>query len=522
MELKIFNSILFNQLQPWLLKNCQKDNFSQFTRYMNDPTPSTVQELFSQLKKLLKDYQDLIKSDESYLNPTNNKLFQPLFEINPPKPFNSATEFYYQLINLESIRVLNNFKSAVDSTDNSIDKHFRANIAWKNIRYIAINSAEELHNRGFTDIPDYTFNPSVPTIELCNHIIHYVLYLLKLHSTRLFFEVQELFKDHLNTIETQDHFYLHTLKEQLPSSPTLTFSPFYYQIKVAQEIKKPSFSKDTSFDLLDELFKYPEKSDPEILKLIFALENYYFIRSLNFKTKNNTLNFFSNSAVGESLYKKAKKSITNQINDKYYGHQRLEIIQSWLDELIDFNFYPETDILPHFLSVPRKLILWLKTQKDIYKNNLNAVFSPEPDPHEILKQNPKPLSKKTKAELNEQKTKATELLNFMSGVNIYNVKIMEDKDFSRLLRYTHELIENEKVPNGIIKIPKINISNIMIRYTYYLIHQANHGTTHIKDVYIDFLHGVFYQFKDVQKSTTKTKFSTRPSSYKSDMKMMLG
>jgi hypothetical protein len=522
MELKIFNSILFNQLQPWLLKNCQKNSFSQFTSYINDPKPNTAQELFLQLKKYLKDYPYLLKSDESYLNPDNNHLFQPLFEINPPKPFNSATEFYFQLIDLESIRALNNFKSAVDSTDNSIDKHFRANIAWKNIRYIAVNTAEELHNRGFIGVPDYTLNPSIPTIELCNQIIHFVLYLLKLYSTRLFFEVQELFKDHLNTIETQDHFYLHTLKEQVPSSPTLTFSSFYYQVKVIREIEKPNFSKDHSFNLFGELFNYSKKSDPEILSLIFVLENYLFINISNTKSKNNSFEFFSTTAASESLYKKAKKSITNQINEKYYGHQRLEIIQSWLDELNNFSTYPDTNIPPQFLSVPRKLILWLQNQQDIYKNNLDTVFSPEPDPAEVLKRSSKPLPKKTRAEITQYKAKATELLNFLSGVNIQNIQIMSEAEFTRMLRYTHELIEKEELPAGIIPIPHAYISTQFIRYTYYLIHKSIYGTSRIKDFWIDFLHEVFKQFESAQKTTTKTKFSKKPSLYDSDLKKMKG
>ena len=113
-----------------------------------------------------------------------------------------------------------------------------------------------------------------------------------------------------------------------------------------------------------------------------------------------------------------------------------------------------------------------------------------------------------------------EKLQFLSGNNPMNEKIMEDKAFETLLNYTFELIKNGEVPKGMKPFSKLQISNEHIRYAYYLIHGELHSTRKVRNYYIDFLHSAFRQFS-CEKSTTKTKFSKKPSNYQSDIDLML-
>ncbi|QHL86275.1 hypothetical protein GU926_01965 [Nibribacter ruber] len=111
-------------------------------------------------------------------------------------------------------------------------------------------------------------------------------------------------------------------------------------------------------------------------------------------------------------------------------------------------------------------------------------------------------------------------LDYLSGHNPLGVKIMEQEDFHNLLEYTYHLVEKDEVPENIKRLRQINIPNRLIIYTYYLLHQKLYTTKSIRGYFIDFLKAVFIQLNGTEKSTLKTKFSTRPSSYEADMKKM--
>lgn len=104
-------------------------------------------------------------------------------------------------------------------------------------------------------------------------------------------------------------------------------------------------------------------------------------------------------------------------------------------------------------------------------------------------------------------------LFFLKGNNKSNEKIMNDNDFDRLIAYTSHLLENKQVPEFFTTIKPIKISNNSITYTYYLIHKDLFGTSKIYDFFIDFLHSIFEQLKNTEKSTLKAKFATEPKKY---------
>ena len=146
MELQIFNGILFNELRPNQPQNQVDAAFIDLIREVDLTFPLTANDLFKRLKCLLTNYPRLQVFSESYLKPSSDPLVPSIFETVPFDSFDAISEFYLKLIDLESIRALNNLIIAVDSVNEKIDKQYYANIAWKNVRYIITSAQEELNN----------------------------------------------------------------------------------------------------------------------------------------------------------------------------------------------------------------------------------------------------------------------------------------------------------------------------------------------------------------------------------------
>jgi hypothetical protein len=129
------------------------------------------------------------------------------------------------------------------------------------------------------------------------------------------------------------------------------------------------------------------------------------------------------------------------------------------------------------------------------------------------------ITKIEESTLEQNKKIAGEYLEFLSGCNVHNEKIMSDTDFHSLKDYTFHLIEFKTVPKKIKPIPQTKISSDFIRYTFYQIQFNIYGKKNqVRNIWIDFLHNVFGQFKEIEKNTTYQKFATRPKSYQQDIR----
>ena len=149
-----------------------------------------------------------------------------------------------------------------------------------------------------------------------------------------------------------------------------------------------------------------------------------------------------------------------------------------------------------------------------------SIYSTEVDAKTYIDKNKNPFPKKDKTTIDEQKKTAYEHLKFLSGHNLKNQKIMTDEEFKRLINYTNHLIEKNKLPDNLKMLSQININAEYIRYTYYNIHKLLYGTRKINTTWIDFLKGVFSQFKNTEWKTIKTKFSKIPDMYIADLKQL--
>lgn len=523
MELKIFNSIIFTELRPWQPENQIESVYIEKLRKLDRQNPVNSIQLYTSLNILLSDHPRLTDFSSDYLQPSNHHLIKSLFDVETLNFFNATTEFYLNLIRFESIRVKNNFIAAIDAASDIQEKKYWAKIAFKNIKNIVLLSADEFKSRNLERFIGPLIFGSPNTYDLKNTNTSFALYILKQYSISLLFDLQIIFKDYLDTIVSHDDFYLYTLQEPVTAHNVITYSVYYYETQTLRIIKDKQFKQEEAFQLLDSIKAAYNKGKTDLALIMVALENYFLVKLFDLSIKDLDFANFANSAIianSQSIFTHTKQSIQKQINQKTYGHQRLEIIQDNIDVFSAMNFQTEIKTPSTLTSAPRKLSQWLNDQKDIYKLNLSAVFSPEPDPAEELRKKSKPLSKKVKPSLDEMKTIANEILKYMSGVNINNEKIMETPQFNRMLAYTFQLIETNKVPSTINKIPQINISAETIRYTFYQIHKALYGIRPKRDEWIDFLHAVFYQFDNSEWNTTKTKFSVKPSLWDTDMKLL--
>ena len=184
------------------------------------------------VKGLLKGHPKLWAFPENNLGNVQNLCIEPLYELSLPYPFNSATRFYSELLQAESLRYINNLAVGVNNCSADIDIRYLVNTALKDLKYIAKNASTELIKRSFTDVPDYKPESNLSIDKTVDRNSHHTLYLLKLYSVKLFFEVQELYDIHTKNTETFEEFFINTLNENVSGVSFLKCSSFYFVNKI--------------------------------------------------------------------------------------------------------------------------------------------------------------------------------------------------------------------------------------------------------------------------------------------------
>jgi hypothetical protein len=170
MELKIFNSILFGELQPFTGNNREE---KYFTSKLN-PTfkvPGTMEEFEAELKKALAEHPFLLDKEEYYvnLNPEEGKIeisgirdevFEPGIDIDIPPYFNSTTEYYYYLIKNEGTRIIHELAHEIQAMGTHADGRFLLQKVLLQTEYLLKNTACLFHLKS---IPGFQFK-SIPLL----------------------------------------------------------------------------------------------------------------------------------------------------------------------------------------------------------------------------------------------------------------------------------------------------------------------------------------------------------------------
>lgn len=496
MEISVLDSILNDNLKPWLIDNSNVKHFQEAIKNVNQIKCDNYNQLHEQIINILgNEFKHISKKINNSYSKQQTKLISNFYSIEFNQYTDTITQFYFLIISKETERIFNSFIIESKSWEDPIDIYYHATQTLLGIRVLASEVNEELIERNY--------NNNIPQ----DHI-QYALQFLKIKLIALFFDIQELFKEHLNNIETIDTFcinYLGKIDTTIKLKPAESLIRFNLN-KIINKIYENSE--------LNKLLKLTESLKSENKnQIIAAIENYKFFIKTDLSI--NSIDDLLDTEIINKYFEEYKAEVLEKINTHNLGHQRLMIINEELEK----NENPSNDTNNKF-SISSKIYNWLIQQKEMYQQHASNIFSNEETAKVKATKLKSPLTKKSKANLSEQKQYASEHLKFLSGYNIKNEKIMSDAHFKQVLDYTYYLIEKEILPTNIEPIPQIGFASNAIRYTYYKIHQYLYGTQSIKEIWIDFLHEVFSQFKNTSKSTTKAKFSTKPPSYDLDIEQM--
>ena len=533
MDLKIFNSILFGELQPYSGQNKEEKYFADKLK-PSFVMPGNVEEFEEALNKALKDHPLLLEKEEYFINlnpeegrieikSVRDEIFEPLIDIDIPPHFNATTEYYYYLIKNEGTRAVHELAKEIQSVGTEADGRFILQKILSQIEYLLSNTARELKALPNTDIPFYEPTHEESDTERIQMNTHFVFYTLQITLIRLYYEILSTFLALTDGMgKTESELYVHVLGKT-PPRVTVEKVSKGLAIRRAQNIAEAQdFQETKANELINELHRFLP-NDLNNIKLqiaITALENRLFIESqIENPTHHNFEELYS-SHLADSILRTVKTQYKEQLEQYTYGHERMEILEELSDSIQLPSFTSTQKPNPLRNSIPRRLDRWFDSQKDLYKNHLTETFPTThigKGPHEVSQE---PKAKKERSDFSTQKTTARKYLHFLSGNNPQQNKIMQENEYTRLLMYVDHLIETGNVPDNIRQIPQTGVSTGMIRYTFYLIHKELYTTRPIKDPWIDFLLAVFTQFKDSTHSTTKTKFSVKPSNYQHDMKDM--
>ena len=496
MEISVLDSILHDNLKPWLLDNSTVKYFQEAIKNINQTKCENYNQLHQQIIKLLgKDYKYISKKINNPYSNNQTKLVDNFYSIEIPNYTDISTQFYYLLISKESQRIFNSFILESKNWTDSNDFYFHTSQTLTSINALATNVNNEILERNYEG-----------NIPIDN--IHYTLFILKYKLIALFFDIQELFKEHLNNIEDISSFCINYF-DKIDTSIILQQTEALIRFSLNKLINN-AYNENKVKNLIE--LTESIKSENKVL-LIAAIHNYNY-----YSKKDITIQNFDELVNLNTINKEVEEykiEILENVNTHNLGHQRLMIINQELEKIENHSIKNDNKY-----SIISKINNWLEQQKAIYLQNPSAIFSTEIEAQSISENRKSPLPQKDKETFVEQKKLAYEYLKFLNGFNRNNEKIMSDSDFSRLINFTNYLIETGLVPEEIKVIPQANIGSDYIRYTFYTIHKALYGTQKINVNWISFLKAVFLQFKNSEWQTLKTKFSTKPFLYDADLKAL--
>jgi hypothetical protein len=499
MELSIYNSIIHGSLQPQ--GEQPPAHYSEISHLLRE-IPATLPELETRLNQVLgRNSQVNFNTDvpvniTQYLNnqdytSISTDYFTPEITLPLSAPQTQIQRFYYFVITVEARRIKLRLLQSVEI--------LKDNVCAKE----EIKAVLNLLSRYARNIREHT-RP--------NPIFDFLL----TQIVKLYFELTLMFDVLLS--ETDYHsfsdFHSSRLNRQADEGETAAYQKALH-LHQAQRLYN-TFDSAAASNLLVQLYGDLEKTstDNALIAVICALENTVFLQA----EKTATLDFAEIVSVNfsKSLLKDKKQALNQHLNTLSNAREALAEIENIAENLPDFpTTTPEIAALLTS-SVARQLRSWLAEQREIYKTNAAQVFVPTVQNEGTKTAKSKAIQQKMSTQ--KQKEAAQKRIAFLSGYNRHNEKIMSDDDFARLTIYIFSLIDTGMAPTNIQPISQTGITSEYLRYTFYLIHKELYTTRPIRPEWIDLLHAVFTQFHDVEKETTRKKFSTVPQHYETDIK----
>lgn len=101
------------------------------------------------------------------------------------------------------------------------------------------------------------------------------------------------------------------------------------------------------------------------------------------------------------------------------------------------------------------------------------------------------------------------VLGYLKNNNDKRQKIMSDEQFNLMIKYVNFYVENNTFPQNIKKLDSLNISNNLLRFTFWVLHKKLYTTNSIRQEFIQLIKQIFSDFDNWEESTLKRKFGNR-------------
>ncbi len=101
------------------------------------------------------------------------------------------------------------------------------------------------------------------------------------------------------------------------------------------------------------------------------------------------------------------------------------------------------------------------------------------------------------------------VLGYLKNNNDKRQKIMSDEQFNLMIEYVNFYVENNTLPQSIKKLDSLNISNNLLRFTFWVLHKKLYTTNSIRQEFIQLVKQIFSDFDNWEESTIKRKFGNR-------------
>jgi len=499
MELKIYDSIIHGSLQPQ--SGQTPANYSEISHLLGI-IPPTLPEIESKLKQVIgRNLQVNFNADSPVnitpflSNPHYTSVSEDYFSPEISLPLSVAAtpiqRFYYFVITAEAQRIKLRLLQSVEVLKDDI---------------CAKEGIKEVLNLL------YRYARNIQEYPQSNPIFDFLL----TQIVKLYFEITLMFdvllseKDYISFTD----FHALRLNRQADEGSTAAYQKALH-IRQAQRLFA-SLDAVQAQNLLSQLYADLIKTptDNTLIAIICALENAVFLQAENAAVP--AFAEIADSNFAKSILKDKKQALNKHLNSLSNAREALTEINNIAENLPDFPATPSDVVASLTSSLARQLCSWLAEQKEMYKNNAAQIFVPTVQNEGTKATKPKPTQQKISTQ--KQKNIAQKRIAFLSGYNRMNEKIMSNDDFAQLTTCICSLIDTGTVPTDIQPISQTGATSEYLRYTFYLIHKELYTTRPIRHEWIDLLHTVFTQFQDVEKETTRKKFSTIPIHYDTDIK----
>lgn len=389
-KIKIYNSILFGNLRPWLPENVNQDSYLQKLSQKFRCESGLMADYANTLSKVLQKSTDLLNDDDistsNIAGDTFNKITfpEPLINYEMPPHFNPKTEFYYFLIKNEGTRFINRLYSEIQFAKTNSIARVAINDALDHIKFLLTETTSQLRQIGFDENLPFSTNEDTATLAI-NKDSDYILRILQWSLIRLILEVQELFPDLLTgKPHSEDEIYIIFSGTQLPIIKLAKKITVLNEFLIRRFINQYEFSIQRAIELIEftkkEFLLYKDtpssftnitNRNDGLITHILALENLVFVRSFTESSENPDYDELLSAELADKIYQSYTSYIHTQIEQFPTANKRLEFIGN---ELEKYYFLKSRYILDESLfkpSIPRKILNWLLIQKAFLEANLH-------------------------------------------------------------------------------------------------------------------------------------------------------